>query len=54
MGRVGRGTSDSGAVSETDITRQGSRIDIGEPNGTDAVVDTIPGLEATAGLFHTY
>ena len=50
VGRVGRSETVRGGVSETDIAGRGSGRDTGEPNGTDAVVDTLSGLEASARM----
>ena len=50
VGRVGRSETVRGGVSETDIAGRGSSRDTGEPNGTDAVVDTLSGLEASARM----
>ena len=51
VGRVGRGETVRRGVSETNIAGGGSSRDTGEPDGTDAVVDTVPRLEATAGIY---
>ena len=51
VGRVGRGETVRGGVSETDIAGRGSSRDTGEPNGTDAVVDDDTGLEASEGTY---
>ncbi len=46
LGRVGHSETDGGGVPETDRAGRGSSRDTGEPDGTDAVVDSDTGLDA--------